>query len=102
MGPRAVLIKGGHATGGEATDFFFDGSKFRAYSAPRIATKNTHGTGCTLASAIAAFLVKGLTMEDAIAQAKAYLQGAIERASDLNIGAGSGPLPHFYRQTPPA
>lgn len=102
LGPRAVLIKGGHATGGEATDFFFDGSKFRAYSAPRIATENTHGTGCTLASAIAAFLVKGLTMEDAIAQAKAYLQGAIERASDLNIGAGSGPLPHFYRQTPPA
>ena len=101
-GPRAVLIKGGHAEGGEATDYFYDGATFRAYSARRIATKNTHGTGCTLASAIAAFLVKGLAMQDAIAEAKAYLQGAIERASDLDIGAGAGPLPHFYRQTPPA
>jgi hydroxymethylpyrimidine/phosphomethylpyrimidine kinase len=101
MGPRAVLLKGGHTAGSEATDFFYDGATFRAYSAPRIATKNTHGTGCTLASAIAAFLVKGLTMEDAIGEAKAYLQGALERASDLSIGAGAGPLPHFYRQTPP-
>jgi hydroxymethylpyrimidine/phosphomethylpyrimidine kinase len=96
LGVRAVLIKGGHAEGGEATDFFYDGVTFRAYSAPRIATKNTHGTGCTLASAITAFLVKGLAMQDAIAKAKAYVQGAIERASDLDIGAGAGPLPHFY------
>ncbi len=101
MGARAVLLKGGHAAGGEATDFFCDGATFRAYSAPRIATKNTHGTGCTLASAIAAFLVKGLAIEDAIGEAKAYLQGALERASNLNIGSGAGPLPHFYRQTPP-
>lgn len=101
FGPRAVLIKGGHAEGADATDYFYDGAIFRAYSAPRIATKNTHGTGCTLASAIAAFLVKGLAMQDAIAEAKAYLQGAIERASDLDIGAGAGPLPHFHRQTPP-
>ncbi len=100
LGARAVLLKGGHAAGAEATDYFYDGATFRAYSAPRIATKNTHGTGCTLASAIAAFLVKGLSMEDAIARAKAYLQGALERASDLDIGAGSGPLPHFYRLTP--
>jgi hydroxymethylpyrimidine/phosphomethylpyrimidine kinase len=96
LGPRAVLIKGGHAEGGEATDYFYDGVTFRAYSAPRIATKNTHGTGCTLASAITAFLVKGLAMQDAIAEAKAYLQGAIERASDLDIGAGAGPLQHFH------
>ncbi len=102
LGPRAVLIKGGHAQGNEAIDLFYDGSKFRSLSAPRITTKNTHGTGCTLASAIAAYLVKGLAMEEAIAQAKTYLQGAIERAADLDIGAGAGPLPHFYLQTPPA
>ncbi len=98
FGPRAVLIKGGHATGTEATDLYYDGSAFRSYCAPRIATKNTHGTGCTLAAAITAFLVKGLPMEEAILQAKTYLQGAIERADDLNIGAGSGPVSHFYRQ----
>jgi hydroxymethylpyrimidine/phosphomethylpyrimidine kinase len=101
LGPKAVLIKGGHAEGPEAIDFYYNGSNFRAYSAPRIAAKNTHGTGCTLASAIAAFLVKGLRMEEAIAQAKTYLQGAIERAGVLDIGSGSGPLPHFYRSSPP-
>ncbi len=56
LGPKAVLIKGGHSADAHATDVFFDGSEFHAYSAPRIATKNTHGTGCTLASAVAAFL----------------------------------------------
>jgi hydroxymethylpyrimidine/phosphomethylpyrimidine kinase len=99
LGARAVLIKGGHAAGDEATDYFYSGSGFRAYSAPRIVTKNTHGTGCTLASAIAAYLVKGLPMEEAIAEAKAYLQGAIERAANLALGAGAGPVAHFYRQT---
>jgi hydroxymethylpyrimidine/phosphomethylpyrimidine kinase len=102
LGPKAVLIKGGHLSGPEATDLFYDGSHFRSYSAPRIASKNTHGTGCTLSSAIAAFLVKGLPMEDAIAEAKAYLQGAIAQAAGLHIGLGNGPLWHFYRQTPPA
>ncbi len=100
LGPKAVLIKGGHAKSPHAIDLFYDGSTFRAYSAPRIPAKNTHGTGCTLASAIAANLVKGLPMQDAIVQAKIYLQGAIERAGELDIGAGAGPLPHFYRQTP--
>jgi hydroxymethylpyrimidine/phosphomethylpyrimidine kinase len=100
LGPRAVIIKGGHLSGPEATDLFFDGSHFRSYSAPRIAPKNTHGTGCTLSSAIAAFLVKGLPMEEAIAEAKAYVQGAILQAAGLHIGAGAGPLWHFYRQTP--
>jgi hydroxymethylpyrimidine/phosphomethylpyrimidine kinase len=102
LGPKAVLIKGGHLSGPEAADLFYDGSHFRSYSAPRIAAKNTHGTGCTLSSAIAAFLVKGLPMEEAIAEAKAYLQGAIEQSDRLHIGSGTGPLWHFYRQTPPA
>jgi len=101
LGARAVLIKGGHLSGPEAADVFYGGSRFLSYSAPRIATKNTHGTGCTLSSAIAACLVKGLPMEEAIAEAKAYLQGAIEQAAGLHIGSGAGPLWHFYRQTPP-
>lgn len=101
LGPKAVLIKGGHLSGPEAADLFYDGSHFRSYSAPRIATKSTHGTGCTLSSAIAAFLVKGLPMEEAIGEAKAYLHGAIAQAAGLHIGSGAGPLWHFYRQTPP-
>ena len=102
FGPGAVLIKGGHASGAESADLFYNGSKFRTFSAPRIATQNTHGTGCTLASAIAAFLVKGLPMEDAIAEAKTYLQGAIQRAADgTTIGSGPGPVPHFYRGLSP-
>jgi hydroxymethylpyrimidine/phosphomethylpyrimidine kinase len=101
LGPRAVLIKGGHAAGLNAIDIFYDGSQFRFYSAPRIATRNTHGTGCSLAAAIAAFLVKGRPMQDAISEAKTYLQGAIEHSDDLNIGSGPGPVSHFYRGLPP-
>jgi hydroxymethylpyrimidine/phosphomethylpyrimidine kinase len=102
LGPRSVLIKGGHAAGPEAADLYYDGSKFRLYAAPRLAIGNVHGTGCTLASAIAAFLVRGQPMEEAIAEAKAYLQGALARAASLRIGAGASPVPHFYRQIPPA
>jgi hydroxymethylpyrimidine/phosphomethylpyrimidine kinase len=101
LGAKAVLIKGGHLSGPESTDVFYEGSHFRSYSAPRIAAKNTHGTGCTLSSAIAAFLVKGLPMEEAIAEAKAYLQSAIAHAASLHTGPGAGPLWHFYRQMPP-
>jgi hydroxymethylpyrimidine/phosphomethylpyrimidine kinase len=97
LGPSAVLIKGGHGEGPDATDIFFDGASFQSYSAPRIATANTHGTGCTLASAIAAFLVRGLPLERAIAEAKAYLHEALEHANELAIGKGSGPVSHFYR-----
>lgn len=97
LGPSAVLIKGGHGAGADATDVFFDGAVFRSYSAPRIVTKNTHGTGCTLASAIAAFLVKGVALQEAIAEAKAYLQKALEHADELDIGAGAGPVLHLWR-----
>ncbi len=97
LGPRAVLIKGGHGGGPDATDVFFDGAAFHLFSAPRIDTANTHGTGCTLASAIAAFLVRGLPLERAIAEAKAYLHEALEHAHELHIGGGSGPVSHFYR-----
>jgi hydroxymethylpyrimidine/phosphomethylpyrimidine kinase len=97
LGPSAVLIKGGHGEGPDATDIFFDGASFQSYSTPRIATANTHGTGCTFASAIAAFLVRGLPLERAIAEAKAYLHEALEHANELSIGNGSGPVSHFYR-----
>ncbi len=97
FGPSAVLIKGGHGAGLDATDIFFDGAAFRSYSAPRIATRNTHGTGCTLSSAIAAFLVKGLPLEGAVAEAKAYVHEALKHAGKLHIGAGAGPVHHFHR-----
>lgn len=97
LGSSAVLIKGGHGSGQCSADVFFDGAIFQYYSAPRIATRNTHGTGCTLASAIAAQLVQGLPLDRAIAEAKAYLQGALAHADDLAIGEGPGPVSHFYR-----
>jgi hydroxymethylpyrimidine/phosphomethylpyrimidine kinase len=96
LGPSAVLVKGGHGGSRHADDLFFNGSTFRTYSAPRLDTANTHGTGCTLASAIAAFLVRGLPLEGAIAAAKAYLHQALEHAGELSIGAGAGPVSHFY------
>lgn len=97
LGPSAVLIKGGHGEGRDATDILFDGASFHAYTAPRIATVNTHGTGCTLASAIAAFLAQGHPLERAVAEAKTYLHAALAHAGDLAIGQGPGPVSHFYR-----
>lgn len=98
LGARAILLKGGHGLGSEVADVYFDGEKYRVYSTPRLQTRNTHGTGCTLASAIAAYLVKGLLMEDAIERAKTYLHGALERSEDLQVGAGSGPVSHFFER----
>ena len=94
MGAKSVVVKGGHMTGHESLDIFYDGIKYREFSAPRIDTKNTHGTGCTFASAIAAGLAKGLPLVEAIGQAKTYVTEAI-RAS-LDIGSGHGPLDHFH------
>ena len=94
MGANSVVVKGGHMTGDEALDIFYDGNEFREFSAPRIDTKNTHGTGCTFASAIAAGLAKGLPLVEAVAKAKTYVTQAI-RAS-LDIGSGHGPLDHFH------
>ena len=93
MGCRAVLMKGGHSAG-EATDILFDGDSFRYFREKRIATKNTHGTGCTLSSAIASFLALGHATEEAVARAKAYVTGAIEHA--LELGKGNGPTHHFH------
>jgi hydroxymethylpyrimidine/phosphomethylpyrimidine kinase len=96
LGAGAVLIKGGHGTGPESVDLLVEAGACTRFAAPRIATKNTHGTGCTLASAVAAGLAKGLTLNEAVRQAKAYVSAAIAAADRLNVGAGRGPLHHFH------
>lgn len=94
FGAKNVLIKGGHLTG-DALDILYDGVRYYAFPGKRIPSNNTHGTGCTLSSAIAAFLAKGTKMEDAIAQAKEYVTAAIQYAYG-DIGKGHGPTNHFY------
>ena len=96
FGPRAVLLKGGHGTGAESLDIFCDGEVELRLPAPRIATRNTHGTGCTLSSAIAAGLAKDLHLVEAVAEAKAYVTLAISAADRLTIGSGHGPVHHFH------
>lgn len=97
LGAQAVLMKGGHAEGPDCLDLLVgrDGEIARL-SAPRIATRNTHGTGCTLSAAIAAGLAKGLPLFEAVKEAHEYLQGAIRAADRLNIGKGHGPVHHFH------
>ena len=94
MGAGSVVVKGGHRDG-PATDLFYDGDRFQEFTAPRIDTKNTHGTGCTFASAVAAGLAKGLPLLEAVAQAKEFVTAAIGRS--FPIGRGHGPLNHFYQ-----
>ncbi len=96
LGPRAVVIKGGHLENeNEAIDLFYDGRDFLEFRASRIPTRNTHGSGCTYASAITAFLARGLELELAVGRAKEYVSGAIKHSYPL--GRGNGPLGHFYR-----
>ena len=95
-GASAVLIKGGHGGGSESADFLLTGEGGRWFSAPRIATDNTHGTGCTLSSAIAAGLAKGDGLVAAVAAAKDYVTAAIAAADRLEIGQGRGPVHHFH------
>ena len=96
LGCKAVLMKGGHLPSQESPDYLITPMQTIRIVSPRIQTKNTHGTGCTLSAAIAALLPKHC-LEDAIHQAKDYLQGAITHADDLKIGHGIGPTHHFYR-----
>ena len=96
LGPRAVLVKGGHADGPESVDILVDTSGVRRFAAPRVETRNTHGTGCTLSSAIAAGLAKGLTLCDAVAAAKAFISAAIGASHRIQIGRGHGPVHHFH------
>jgi hydroxymethylpyrimidine/phosphomethylpyrimidine kinase len=96
LGANAVLIKGGHASGSESADLLVDASGVRRFASPRIATRNTHGTGCTLSSAIAAGLSKGLPLAEAVGAAKTYTSAAIAASQGLRIGGGYGPVHHFH------
>lgn len=96
-GAQAVLIKGGHSDGAEAVDMLVEASSFTRLATPRVDTRNTHGTGCTLSSAIAAGLAKGLSLVAAAREAKVYVSEAIAASARLAIGAGHGPVHHFHK-----
>jgi hydroxymethylpyrimidine/phosphomethylpyrimidine kinase len=95
-GERWVYLKGGHLPGGDATDLLFDGDRMLELTAPRIDTRNTHGTGCTLSAALAALLPQSADVPTAARRAKAYLGAAIAAADRLGIGHGHGPVHHFH------
>jgi hydroxymethylpyrimidine/phosphomethylpyrimidine kinase len=92
LGSRAILMKGGHLEGDEAVDLLVTEDMIRRFAAPRVASKNLHGTGCTLSSAIAANIVLGVALPEAVAAAKAFVRQAIVRGQDVTLGAGAGPL----------
>jgi hydroxymethylpyrimidine/phosphomethylpyrimidine kinase len=96
MGCRAVLIKGGHGQGSESIDYLIDPTGTLALRAPRLASRNTHGTGCSLSSAIAAGLAKGQDLVTACRHAKAWISAAIAAADRLAVGHGHGPVHHFH------
>jgi hydroxymethylpyrimidine/phosphomethylpyrimidine kinase len=98
MGPSAVIVKGGHAAGDEIIDLLFDGESFAEFRAARVHTRNTHGTGCTFASAIAAYLARGHSLAEATERAQAYVVGAVRHG--LAVGKGHGPLDHFWQMRP--
>jgi hydroxymethylpyrimidine/phosphomethylpyrimidine kinase len=97
LGTTAVLLKGGHAHGPESIDLFIDADGDERLSAERVPTKSTHGTGCTLSSAIAAGLAKGQPLREAVRAAKSYVTAAIAAADTLAVGSGHGPVHHFHR-----
>jgi hydroxymethylpyrimidine/phosphomethylpyrimidine kinase len=93
MGAKSAVVKGGHLKG-NAVDVLYDGCKLREFSAVRLDTTSTHGTGCTFASAIAAGLAQGMAVEDAVTRAKEYVTASIRNT--FAMGGGHGPLNHFY------
>ncbi|MEY9186163.1 hydroxymethylpyrimidine/phosphomethylpyrimidine kinase [Bradyrhizobium sp. USDA 326] len=97
LGCGAVLVKGGHGEGAESIDYLVDADSRIALAAPRIATRNTHGTGCSLSSAIAAGLARGENLENAVRNAKAWISAAIAAADRFSVGHGHGPIHHFHR-----
>ncbi len=97
LGPKAVLMKGGHLDGEQSHDLLISASSKLELHAKRIDTQNTHGTGCTLSSAIATYLAKGQLLEEACLSAKEYITNAIAHADELEVGQGHGPVHHFYR-----
>ncbi|MGE3146038.1 MAG: bifunctional hydroxymethylpyrimidine kinase/phosphomethylpyrimidine kinase [Pseudorhodoplanes sp.] len=97
LGARAVLVKGGHGSGAESVDILVEPNAVARLAAERIDTRNTHGTGCTLSSAIAAGLAKNLDLNESVREAKAYVTAAIAASDRLAIGKGHGPVHHFHR-----
>ncbi|HJX67812.1 MAG TPA: bifunctional hydroxymethylpyrimidine kinase/phosphomethylpyrimidine kinase [Candidatus Limnocylindrales bacterium] len=95
LGPAMVVVKGGHLGGDTSDDLVFDGRTFEVLSGRRIATRHTHGTGCTFSAAICACLARGLAPLEAVREARTYVQGAIEHAEPL--GGGHGPVNHLWR-----
>jgi hydroxymethylpyrimidine/phosphomethylpyrimidine kinase len=96
LGARAVVLKGGHAGGRFSEDLFHDGKNWMRLPAQRIATENTHGTGCSFSSAIAAHLARGAPLERAVALAKDWLTEAIAGSREWKLGRGHGPVHHFH------
>ena len=96
LGAQAVLLKGGHASGPESVDLLIEPTAFTRLVADRIPTKNTHGTGCTLSSAIAAGLAKGSALAEAVSAAKSYVTAALAAGNRITIGSGYGPVHHFH------
>jgi hydroxymethylpyrimidine/phosphomethylpyrimidine kinase len=96
LGPKAVLVKGGHGSGAESVDLLVEPNACTRLAAARIATRNTHGTGCTLSSAIAAGLAKGLDLAAAAKAAKTYVTDALAASTRIAIGSGHGPVHHFH------
>ena len=100
FGCGAVLLKGGHGEGAQAVDYLVSRAGTIRLSKPRIATRNTHGTGCTLAAAVTAGLALGLTLETAVHRAKDFVWGALGAGADLQIGGGTGPVDHLFAILP--
>lgn len=96
LGPKAVLLKGGHLPGNESPDVLATPDQLRWFEGVRVLTRNTHGTGCSLSSAIAAELGKGRRLADAVAAAKSFVAGAVRTSDALEVGTGHGPLNHFH------
>jgi hydroxymethylpyrimidine/phosphomethylpyrimidine kinase len=97
-GPRAVLMKGGHLPGDTVTDLLVTAEGVARFDAPRVASRATHGTGCTLASALACGLAQGMALPDAVIRARAYVRRAMETAP--GFGAGHGPMNHAHTVAP--
>lgn len=96
FGARAVLVKGGHLDDASSDDLLHDGTAEHLLQAPRVATTNTHGTGCTLSSAIASLLPSSRDLTEAVRRAKDYVTGALQSADRLTVGEGHGPVHHFH------
>jgi hydroxymethylpyrimidine/phosphomethylpyrimidine kinase len=96
LGSQSVLIKGGHGSGPESVDLLIGPNAFARFAADRIVTENTHGTGCTLSSAIAAGIAKGLPLSEAVGAGKRYVTDALVAADRIKVGSGHGPAHHFH------